>query len=303
MQTKYLCLINNYNNEAFLRECLDSVYSQSYPFDLVIVVDDGSTDASVKIISEFVEKYQNFQFIKKPNEGQFSTFNAALPLIPEHTQIFLLDGDDIFPPDYLESTISLFGNQAWDFAFCEQQAFLNGSAPPNTAFISDCAPHFFQTTSALTRSRGCWIGNPTSCISLSSELYKKIFPYPHYQVRSFWADNLLIYASSILGAKKVHIPSLGIGWRSHASNDSKRRYSDEDVLNKEGAIEQAFEWYCSNYDIPRYPRILEFLPEYQNLGAYWQKRLGLPNSYRMLNRLIRQSIKQSLVNKLKLKRN
>ena len=93
------------------------------------VVDDGSTDASVKIISEFVEKYQNFPFINPPNEGQFSTFNTALPLIPEHTQVFLLDGDDTFPPDYLELMISLLGIEGWDFAFCEQQVFFNESAP------------------------------------------------------------------------------------------------------------------------------------------------------------------------------
>ena len=156
--------------------------------------------------------------------------------------------------------------------------------------MSSQPPHYFSTTSALTRSRGCWIGNPTSCISLSSELFKKIFPYPYYQDRSFWADNLIIYASSILGAKKVYVPSLGIGWRNHASNDSKRHYSIEDVLIKEHAINQAFEWYCSNFNIPRYPRILEFYIEYKSLGDYWQKRLDLPNMYRMLNRLVRQSI-------------
>jgi len=299
MQTKFLCLINNYNNEAFLKECLESVYSQSYPFDQVLVVDDGSTDASLKIISEFSKKYQNFQFIKKLNEGQFSTFNSAVPLVPDHSQIFLLDGDDIFPTDYLELTIRLLGNQGWDFAFCEQKVFLNGSTPPNTALISAQLPHFFSTTSALARSRGCWIGNPTSCLSLSSELFKKIFPYPHYRDRSFWADNLIIYASSILGAKKVHIPSLGVGWRDHASNDGKRPYSAEDVSVKEHAINQAFEWFCSNYGIPRYPGFFEYLDEYQNLGAYWQKRLDFPSPYRMLNRVIRKSIKQSLMSKLK----
>ena len=299
MQIKYLCLINNYNNEAFLRECLESVFSQSRAFDLVIVVDDGSTDTSFSIISDFCKRYQNLLAIRKPNEGQFSTFNAALPLISDDTQIFLLDGDDVYPPDYLELMVGSLGHKGWDFAFCEQQKFLNGSMPPSTALMSDWPPHFFSTTSALTRSRGCWIGNPTSCISLSSELFKKIFPYPYYRDRSFWADNLIIYASSILGAKKVHIPSLGVGWRDHASNDGKRAYSAQDVSVKERAINQSFEWYCSNYGIPRYPAILEFLTEYQSLGAYWQKRLGLPSAYRMLNRLLRNSMKQFFMNKLK----
>ena len=38
----------------------------------------------------------------------------------------------------------------------------------------------------------------------------------------------------------------------------------------------------------------EFFKEYEALGTYWQKRLDLPSRYRMLNRLIRNSIKQSL---------
>ena len=297
IQTKYLCLINNYNNEAFLRECLESVFNQSSTFDLVIVVDDGSTDASVSIISEFCTHYKNLQSIKKENEGQFSTFNAALPLIPEHTQVFLLDGDDTFPPDYLELMIGLLGIEGWDFAFCEQHVFFNESAPPKTALISSQPPHFFSTTSALTRSRGCWIGNPTSCISLSSSLYKKIFPYPHYQDKSFWADNLMIYAASILGAKKIYLPSLGIGWRKHGTNDSKKLYTLEDISTRELAINRAFEWYCSKYDIPRYPGVFEFFSEYKNLGPYWQKRLDLPSKWRMLNRLLRISVKQAFTQK------
>ena len=123
MQIKYLCLINNYNNEAYLRECLDSAFSQSRAFDLVIVVDDGSTDASVGIISEFCKKYQNLQAIKKVNEGQFSTFNAALPLISDDTQIFLLDGDDVYPPDYLELIVGSLGHKGWDFAFWNSKYF------------------------------------------------------------------------------------------------------------------------------------------------------------------------------------
>lgn len=294
---KNICFINNYNNEAFIRECLESVYSQTKAFDEVLVVDDGSTDSSVKIIEEFSSKYGNLKLLQKANEGQFSTFNAALPLIPDNSQIFLLDADDLYPKDYLQLTINLLGNGGWDFSFCEQQIFFSGTMPPDISMVNNDSPYFFSSTSALTRSRGCWIGNPTSCISLSSILYKKIFPYPHYQYKSFWADNLIIYAASILGAKKVYLSSLGIAWRKHAVNNSKKQYTPEDILTRGRAIDEAFDWYCSKYNIPRYPGIFEFFAEYKQLGAYWQKRLDLPSQYRMFNRLLRTSIQRAFTNK------
>jgi glycosyltransferase involved in cell wall biosynthesis len=293
---KNICFINNYNNEAYIRACLQSVFSQTHPFDEVILLDDGSTDSSIKIISEFSAIYQNLKLHQKNNAGQFSSFNEVLFLIPDNSQIFLLDGDDIYPSDYLELVLSQIGSDQWDFAFCEQQQFSNSSSSVKSALISQSSPYFFDSTSALTRSRECWIGNPTSCLSLSSALYKKIFPYPYSQDQSFWADNLIIYAASILGAKKVHLSGLGIGWRTHEANDSKKRYTTEDVAIRERAISRAFAWYCTKYNISRYPGILEFFSEYKKLGPVWQRRLDLPNKYRMLNRLIRSSVKQLLRN-------
>ena len=69
--TKNVCFINNYNNEAFIRECLDSVFSQTHPFDQVILVDDGSKDGSLEIISEFSEIYPNLMVHQKNNDTDF----------------------------------------------------------------------------------------------------------------------------------------------------------------------------------------------------------------------------------------
>ena len=236
--------------------------------------------------------------LEKINEGQISTFNFVLPLIPENSQIFLLDGDDIYPRDYLELVIKLLGNEGWDFSFCEQQKFYGDeSSKILTASISHVPCYFFSSTSALTRSRGCWIGNITSSISFSSTLFRKIFPYPYHRDKAFWVDDLVIYATSILGAKKIYIPSLAIGWRSHGKNNSKKAYSPDDVLYREKAIDRLFSWCCLQNGIPRYPFILEFFAEYKNLDPYWQRRLDLPSKWRMLNRLLRTSIKQAFIKK------
>lgn len=288
---KNICFINNFNNEKFIDACLSSVFQQSTPFDHVLVIDDGSADHSLKIIQSYGQHHSNLRLISKKNEGQFSTFNTAASVLTDNAQIFLLDGDDIYPHDYLEASLKAIGSDRWDFAFCEQQKFTESSEIPHSAILNHEPAYFFASTSALVRSRECWIGNPTSCISLSSELFKKIFPYPHYQEKAFWADNLMIYAASILGARKIYLPSLGIGWRAHQNNDSRKIYSQDDVSRREKAISQAFSWFFQQYDIPRYPSVVEFFNEYDALGKYWQKRLDLPNQYKMFNRLLRQQIK------------
>lgn len=293
---KNVCFINNYNNEKYLAECLNSVFSQTLSFDQVIIVDDGSTDRSVDVISEFLLKYPNLLLKQKNNEGQISTFNFVASSLPDLSQIFFLDGDDIYPLDYLELATDLLGTQGWDFAFCEKYEF--SDAEPqilDTSLMQNLPTQVIHSSSALARSRKCWIGNVTSTLSISARLFKQIFPYPGYLDKPLFVDDLINYASSILGVTKVYLPSLRVGWRSHEANISKRAYTSEDIINRDIAIERLFNWFCMKYKIPRYPNLGEFFEEYHSLGAEWQIKLDLPNKFRIVNRLIRDLTKQSFI--------
>ena len=58
-----------YNVEAYLRECLESVATQSFKDLEVIMVDDGSTDGSVAICEEFAARDERFKLVRQPNGG------------------------------------------------------------------------------------------------------------------------------------------------------------------------------------------------------------------------------------------
>ena len=64
-----------YNSEKFLEECLDSILAQTYQNIEVIVVDDGSTDASPDILERYSDK---INIISQKNQGLASALNLGI---------------------------------------------------------------------------------------------------------------------------------------------------------------------------------------------------------------------------------
>ncbi|WP_299704161.1 glycosyltransferase [uncultured Pontibacter sp.] len=71
-----ICLC--YNHERFIAEALDSVLAQTYPNLEIIIVDDCSTDNSVVIIQDYLQRYPQLSFISTgTNQGNTKAFNMA----------------------------------------------------------------------------------------------------------------------------------------------------------------------------------------------------------------------------------
>lgn len=99
---KFSVIIPVYNVAPYLRECLDSVVSQTYPDWEAICVDDGSTDGSAAILDEYAGRDTRFKVIHQKNSGVSAARNAAMDAsIGEW--ICFLDADDVWSPVLLES--------------------------------------------------------------------------------------------------------------------------------------------------------------------------------------------------------
>lgn len=85
-------LINNYNYGRFVGEAIESALAQTYDHIEIIVVDDGSTDNSLDVISRYGERVR---VVTKENGGQASAFNAGFAASNGEIICFL-DSDDLF---------------------------------------------------------------------------------------------------------------------------------------------------------------------------------------------------------------
>ena len=99
MKKKYSIIIPVYNTEKYISKCLDSIKCQTYDNYEVIIVNDGSTDDSVKIIKEYT-KDKRFKLYSKKNGGLSSARNHGLKYVTGDYIVFL-DSDDYLEKDLL----------------------------------------------------------------------------------------------------------------------------------------------------------------------------------------------------------
>lgn len=95
-----------YNAERYIEETLLSILNQTYRDFQVIVIDDGSTDKSAKIVEEYREKDSRIKLLyNKENKGIAYTRNRGIQECDTEF-IAIMDADDIAPLDRLEKEVS-----------------------------------------------------------------------------------------------------------------------------------------------------------------------------------------------------
>ena len=98
---KISVLIPVYQAEQYLQRCLNSLLSQTYPQWEAILMNDGSTDNSTKIIDNYIREHPNIRTKTIPHTGLSEVRNL---LIAENRNdyFFFLDADDFLAPEALE---------------------------------------------------------------------------------------------------------------------------------------------------------------------------------------------------------
>jgi GT2 family glycosyltransferase len=101
----------SYNHALYIRQTINSVLEQDYPWTEHIVIDGGSTDGTVDILGEYGKRHPDrFRWVSEPDRGQSHAFNKGLALARGDI-IGWQNSDDYYLPGAFSEAVRLFAQQ------------------------------------------------------------------------------------------------------------------------------------------------------------------------------------------------
>ena len=120
-------IIPNYNRENLIKETLDSILQQSYKNWECIIVDDQSTDKSIDVIKDYVDKDSRFSLIVRPKEHPKGA-NACRNIGKSRAKgdfIIFFDSDDLMTTHHIEEKLKHITSKNYDFIVAKSEYFNN----------------------------------------------------------------------------------------------------------------------------------------------------------------------------------
>lgn len=187
---KVSVLINNYNNGKYIRDCLESVQRQVTSHEIeVIVYDDGSTDHSLTEINAF----KGIQLISRPHYGKTPMLNQAYAIETSFKYssgelILLLDGDDYFLPNKVETVVEEYLRKPYDLL---AHSYYPDKPSIPVVNMDDLVYRFIVGYIATT-----------SCLVAHRDFISSVFPMDE-RFRRIWFDTRLHIQSIIRGKRQI----------------------------------------------------------------------------------------------------
>lgn len=208
-------IITNFNYANFVIEAIDSALDQTYENVEVIVVDDGSTDASREVISGYGDRVIP---VFKENGGQGSSMNAGYQA--SHGEIvFFLDADDLLEPQIVERVVAAFDEHpdAIKVQFRMQEVDAEG-VPTGGILPRHRRPFLTGDLRNYFLRHHMYTWPWTSGSAYRSALLAEVMPIPD-DVFTNDCDGYLAH-TTVMIAPIVSLDEIGCSYRIHESNDS-----------------------------------------------------------------------------------
>ena len=115
-------IIPVYNGELYLRQCLDSVVSQTFSSYEIIIINDGSTDNTQSIIEEYAAKHSSIRCYTQGNAGIQKTRTRGIQLA-RGDYVAWVDSDDFVEPNMIEKLYQTAIATGSDVVICDYEFY------------------------------------------------------------------------------------------------------------------------------------------------------------------------------------
>jgi glycosyltransferase involved in cell wall biosynthesis len=205
-------IIPTYNRSALIEETLESILAQTYINWECIIVDDGSTDATGKVINEYIKRDNRFQYYSRPIDtikGANTCRNYGFEL-SKGEYIKWFDSDDVMLPNLLEKQILSFDKNV-DVSVCKLIYYdinLGISIKENTIFSKYLIEDYFTGKIAFYISGPLWkrrfLENQTDLFDVSITNLDDW----DFNLRMLYQKPKIVYLEEALIKYRIHETSL-----------------------------------------------------------------------------------------------
>lgn len=213
MNAKVSIIVPVYNTEKYLNDCLSSILNHNYINAEVIIINDGSTDDSLKLCEQWALKDNRIQIINQKNQGQAAARNRGLD-IATGEYIAFVDADDTVSKDLFLENIKIL-EQDTSIDFLQFPRYINYGTKTEQLIQNDEPQEV--TKDYLYKS---WLEDKIISWFIWDKIYRKeLFDTLRFREGMIFEDNYLV-ADILEKANKAFISNKGVynyWWRSNST--------------------------------------------------------------------------------------
>lgn len=204
MEEKISVVIPVYNTEQYLKKCLESVCAQTYKNLEIIVVNDGSTDASLQVCEECRQLDRRLIILNQENQG----VSAARKFGVEYATgdyICFVDSDDYIAPDMVENLLDPAFDlvcSGWTKVYGDDEENCHDSVEEGN-YSDDNLNYLFRNMIYIENSNRFGIYGYLFCKIFRTKILKTIFS--KFNTNIYFAEDEAIVYSYLLHCHSVKV--------------------------------------------------------------------------------------------------
>ncbi len=221
-----------YNGGSYLSEAVESILAQTFGDFELIVVNDGSTDRSEKILRHYADRDPRIKLISRPNTGIVGALNDGLA---EAKGEFLarMDADDICLPHRFQTQIDFLKAHPDVLAVGSRVMLIDPYGSPICA--SDHKLEHADIDQQIMRGNGYALVHPTAMIR--REAIERI---GRYRKALQWVEDLDLWLRLAEIGKLANVPDVLLKYRKHPNSVNRTRRALQITLANT-AMREAYE--------------------------------------------------------------
>lgn len=230
-----------YNVEKYLKDCVESIITQSYTKIQIILVDDGSTDKSGNICDQLLKQDNRIQVIHKKNEGLSIARNTGIE-VAMGKYICFVDSDDLINKYFIEILYKACKENDCKMSMCNYFKFYNNDELKNIKNNKDKEIDL-KIESRISLLEGIYINNHIRNIIAVNKLYlKELFSDIKYTENKLHEDEFTTY-KLIYKCDKIAIVDTDLYYYRQSPNSIMRKQFNIKRLDYIEALEERMSFY------------------------------------------------------------